>query len=848
MKLVHSKHRVLLGVAALLLALFLIRPGSTRLRTVIATSISAALGRPVDIDAVHARVLPQPGFDLENFIVRDDPSFSAEPVLRSSEVTATLRLSSLLRGRLEISRLSLTAPSFNLVRNNEGHWNVENLLERTAKVAVAPTSKTRTEPRPGFPYIEADRARINFKFGQEKTPYALMDADIAFWQDSENAWGVRLRARPVRTDFNLSDTGFLKIDGTWQRAARLRDTPLQFSLVWDRPQLGQMTKLISGKDKGWRGAVTASAVLEGKPSDLSIRTEASLQDFRRYDIMGGRELLLTAHCEAHYSSADRTFRRILCDAPVGEGAVMLRGEIAGLVAPHNYDLVLSAEQVPIQGVVELARHAKKDLPEDLLASGNLDAKFTMRASGAAKRTLELSGSGETSDFGLQSAATKSQLELGSVPFSISSPDNAKSDRENAAKAGNRRSEQPPDETHLGFGPFTIALGRRSPATVRGWVTKSGYSLFVQGDAQLKRLLQLARTLGLPASQPAADGLAKLDLRIAGEWSGFAAPDITGTAQLNAVRAELNGLNAPLEITSASLTLAEDAVRLQNLVTSMAGTQWTGSLLLPRHCTSVETCTFEFDLHVDQLVTNELNELLNPHPRKRAWYRLLSPTTQPDDPSILAVLQAAGKLTANRLVLQNLVGEHVSASLELQAGKLRISDLRAEVLGGKHSGEWQADFTVKPPAYSGNGILERVSLAQLAEVMGDGWITGTATARYRLTTSGYSAADLLASADGTLQLEMHDGILAHILLSSSATLHVSHFKGRVALRDGQFEIQEGKLEAPSGIYHVSGTASLGHKLDIRLLHDASHGFSITGTLAEPRVSAVTRPETQAALKP
>ena len=29
---------------------------------------------------------------------------------------------------------------------------------------------------------------------------------------------------------------------------------------------------------------------------------------------------------------------------------------------------------------------------------------------------------------------------------------------------------------------------------------------------------------------------------------------------------------------------------------------------------------------------------------------------------------------------------------------------------------------------------------------------------------------------------------------------------------------------------------------------SHGFSITGTLAEPRVSAVTRPETQAALKP
>src|SRR5947208_16519648 len=98
--------------------------------------------------------------------------------------------------------------------------------------------------------------------------------------------------------------------------------------------------------------------------------------------MGGRELLLTAHCEAHYSSADRTFRRILCDAPVGEGAVMMRGEIAGLVAPHNYASVLSADKVPIQGVVGLPRHAKKDLPQDLLSSCNLDTKFNMRASGA----------------------------------------------------------------------------------------------------------------------------------------------------------------------------------------------------------------------------------------------------------------------------------------------------------------------------------------------------------------------------------------------------------------------------------------------------------------------------------
>jgi AsmA protein len=137
--------------AALLLALFLVRPGASRLKARIAKSISVALQRQVEIGSVQLRLLPRPGFDLESFVVHDDPAFSAEPVLRAQEVTAALRLSSLLRGRMEISRLSLTEPSLNLTRNSEGHWNIENLLERTAKTAVAPTGKAPSESRLGFP-------------------------------------------------------------------------------------------------------------------------------------------------------------------------------------------------------------------------------------------------------------------------------------------------------------------------------------------------------------------------------------------------------------------------------------------------------------------------------------------------------------------------------------------------------------------------------------------------------------------------------------------------------------------------------------------------------------------------
>ena len=254
MRFFSSKRRVYAAAILLLLILFLLRPGASRLKSRIAASISAGLARPVEIGSVHVRLLPRPGFDLENLVVYDDPAFGQEPMLRAPEVTASLRLTSLIRGRLEIARLDVTEPSLNVVHGESGRWNLETLLERNSRVPLAPTGKTKSEARPAFPYIQVSSGRINFKAGREKKPYALTNADFALWQESENAWGVRLKAEPFRSDINLNDTGIFRVNGTWQRAATLREMPLQFSVEWDRPQLGQLTKFVSGEDRGWRGA------------------------------------------------------------------------------------------------------------------------------------------------------------------------------------------------------------------------------------------------------------------------------------------------------------------------------------------------------------------------------------------------------------------------------------------------------------------------------------------------------------------------------------------------------------------------------------------------------------------
>ena len=829
--------RAVVVLVVVLLALFLIRPGANRLRTRIVSSISLALGRQVDVAAVKLRLLPQPGFDLQDFVVHEDPAFGAEPLLRASDVTASLRIMSLLRGRIEIARLNLREPSLNLVRNSTGHWNLENLIERAAKVPVAPTSKGKTERRPGFPYIEADRGRINFKFGTEKKPYALTDADFALWQDSENAWGMRLKAQPVRTDFNLSDTGILSVDGTWQRATLLGDTPLRFTLQWDRGQLGQLSKLAYGSDKGWRGGLTVSTTLTGTPGNLGIVAEASLQDFRRYDIFGSGKLRLAGQCSGRYSSLNHTLSDIACTAPVSDGTITLAGSIENPLSSRIYNLALTAHEVPIQSLVAFARHAKQGTADDLIAAGQLNGNLKLeRIVDARKSELVWEGRGEASGVELGSKFNKTDLLLGDIPITAAAGTHFK-----PAIARLRA------ETRLEIGPFNLALGRVAPATVRGWLSRSGYGFVIQGDAQLQRLLQVARTVGIPTQQPNAEGQANVDLQIAGSWSGVTSPRAVGRAQLHSVHAEVRGLNAPLEIAAANLILTQDQISVQKLTASVADTSWRGSLTLPRQCVVPDSCPISFDLHAEEISTDQLNQLINPYVRKQPWYHFLS--SPPAGIPYLLTIDAVGKLSANRVVVRKLVGSRVSAKLELNKGKLRVSDLRADVLGGKHIGEWEADFTAKPPQYSGKGTVENVALDQLSQSMNDDWITGSATATYRVKTSGVDAAELVASTISTWKVEAWDGLLGHVALTDgSGPLPIHRLTLQLAMHDGKFEIEDGKLDSVSNIYRISGTASMSRVLNVKLLREGAQGFNITGTLMEPHVSPIVSSETQAALKP
>src|SRR3954471_19625520 len=432
----HSRRsgRWMLVVVVLIMLAIIVPPfiSLNRLKGRVGDTIGNSLGRRVSVGRISLRLLPQPGFDLSDVTIHDDPAFSAEPMLHADTVTATLRLSSLWRRRLEIARLTFKETSVNLMRNDAGKWNVAALLERAQQIPSAPTTKVTSESRPRFPYLEAADARINFKIGMEKKAYAFSEADVALWLASEDEWHIRLEARPIRSDRNLHDTGTVKVEGTFQRSADPHQTPLNLTLALDKGQLGQLSEFLYGRDRGWRGGLDANATVSGTPADLQLTLEATLDDFRRYDITGSDSSHIRARCTARYvDSAEQpqSLAGVDCRLPAGNGDIRMSGNAKHIFAGPQYDMSIAVSHLPASVLASAARRMKKGAIADLNATGEVSAAFTARtdaADGAAQPVI--AGGGAIRDLRVTSKLIQPELAIGEVKFAFDRDENKPSRR------------------------------------------------------------------------------------------------------------------------------------------------------------------------------------------------------------------------------------------------------------------------------------------------------------------------------------------------------------------------------------------------------------------------------------
>lgn len=154
---------VLIGIGVLLLlavALLLAVPylvNTSGVQAAIAQAASQALGRPVSFASLSLAALPLPALRLTDLRVAEDPKFGTTPFLTVGEGRLGLRLWPLLRGRVEVTELTLERPRLSLIQESGGRWNIASFGARAGGASPAVKSDSAPPGRGLLPPISRIR-------------------------------------------------------------------------------------------------------------------------------------------------------------------------------------------------------------------------------------------------------------------------------------------------------------------------------------------------------------------------------------------------------------------------------------------------------------------------------------------------------------------------------------------------------------------------------------------------------------------------------------------------------------------------------------------------------------------
>jgi AsmA protein len=836
-----STRKKIVAIVVVMLALCIFLPpniNGTRFKNRLASTLSAALGREVKVESVKYRLFPRPGFDLYDFKVMDDPAFGAEPLLVCGKVTADLRLTSLWQGRLEIANLKLTddvaPPSLNLVYARD-HWNLESLLLRVEQVPTAPTAKRRAEQRSRFPYIEASGGRINLKLGQEKKPYALTNTDFAFWLASEDTWHIRLEGHPVRTDMNLNDTGTVRVDGDVKRSANLRDMPVKLEVSWEKSQLGQFSSLVMGQDKGWRGGLDAAGEVAGTLADLHISATADLDSFRRFDINRNAMPRVSTRCLGDYTKGSLGLK---CDTPLGIGGLLVTAHFTP--GAQNYDISLVANRVPLSLLAALARQARRSLPDDFTASGDLNAAFGFHWHAGVR---DFHGTGMSTPFLLQASVGDKPFAVSAVRFHIGAGDTP-----TALVVKKKKSSVPAQPTpavapsaaydsgSLTLDAFSVQMGPSTTLELQGSLDSKGYFVSAKGMVPMERLLAFGRTIGFHSQISNTTASALVDLNVSGPWANFAPPKLHGTAHLQNLAAWIPGVKDRLVMSEADAQLTDTALVLSKINGQFEHSPiaFTGLVSSPLNCTGNAPCPLQFDLHLDSLAIPDMTELMGFS--DKGWslpFLSGSENKLPD-------FRAEGTLAVGELNIANMPLEKFAAHVELGDHALAVNRVTAKMAGGTTQGEWKIDWSGNQPRYTGSGSLEGVMLERVSPpntVAGQvaQWIAGRAQVSYAVHFEGKTPQEMATSTGGRVEFQINNGISRALALDAGRPLRFNDAQGALEIDKQAIKILPSKFRAENRIYQLSGTMSLANKQAKLKVNTSGTQWEITGSLEKPEIT-------------
>jgi hypothetical protein len=808
--------RLWLAIAAILVivALLVLPPliSIARYKNRVTALVSAAVRRPVRLSSVELRILPRPGFVISDLTVDEDPAFGSEPVLHANAVTTAIRLSSLWRGRLQLSRISVDEASLNLVHTHDGRWNVESLFQSAAAMR-GPSSGS---PAP-FPYLEATNSRINIKSGDEKLPYSLVSAEAALWQDS-GAWRIRLRAQPARTDvvLDLADTGLVRVEAIVHPAPQLDQMPLHVDLDWNDAQFGQLTRLILGSDEGWRGDLRGEFHLDGTAALAQVKSRLRATGVHRAEFAPDVPLDFDATCTFGFRTADRAFQDLLCDSPIGSGRARLSGSLPG--AGLKPRLSLELDRVPVQAGLDILRTLRTNVAPGLQASGTVSGKMSYDPALANASQIDAPPS-HNGVRGKRSSAAP-HTPAGPVAGSFTVQGLKLTGDTLTSPIQIAKLTLDPAAPAAGMPPALIttvplAAGGPSPLTLTGRVSLHRFLLDIHGTASLPRLRELIHVAGIPQAENLgllAGAPASLDLNVEGPWlpvipslpAGIGSPTLLVPESAAADEGTMTGditfrdanwkptfLSLPVLLRTATLRFENGQLQWDPVAFSFGPVKGSAVITMLPSCDAPQPCRPHILLAFESLDAAALQSaLLGARETGTVLATLierLKPNSAPAWPPLDATVRA------DTLDLGPFTFKEVAAEILVQPTGAEVTSLDAETLGGTV----YATAKVVPgakPTYKIDGSFEQLDPALVFQLLGMKGSGGPVGGEAQIELSGYSEKDLTASAKGDLHFEWKKGSLNSIVGATipQALFRFDRFSGDTTIADGALKLAQNQV--------------------------------------------------------
>ncbi|HLI85920.1 MAG TPA: hypothetical protein VKV17_18545 [Bryobacteraceae bacterium] len=489
-------------------------------------SLGRALGRKVEIRGrVRFSLWRGPGFSAEDVVVAEDPSIGLEPAAYMDTVVVRPALWPLLFGRFVVGSIRLEDATLNLAKMGD-RWNFNSFLNRSV-MSTAPAIQVRD-------------GRINFKFGDTKSVFYLMNADLDISppRSRRGGWKVSGEADAARTDEPALGLGSFALNGKWYIEPERVDMELRL----DRAQLSELAVLMSAPS-GVHGLVTSRLRLAGPLNGIGIMGRLTIEDVHRWDLLPPKGQGWPMDIQGRL---DLVAQRLELQSTSSVVPLTARFRASDYLSRPRWAATFTWNRFPIRPVLQLAADMGVRLPARLRIDGSIDGAI-----------------GYSNPGGLQG-----ELVLHNTSLDMPDSQPLRLDQVHVMAGGGK----------LWLAPSVVRTAGGELARVEALYSMSEDALDLSISSENMQVTTLRTQAGLT-------GVPWLEQLSSGSWSGQlryhrepANPDATrwtGNLLLSDAEANVPGLSHPLEIRSARVGIDGRRVALDHLVARTGAISFSG---------------------------------------------------------------------------------------------------------------------------------------------------------------------------------------------------------------------------------------------------------------------------------